>query len=254
MQNENGNSILQKSKEKITSLLKNEKTKTVLTIFLAILFISLVVLIFVLSFREKDRKFDKEEVETATKQLLKEAEFLNQIYYGSGIKYYDTDDGKTGYYRKADYAHLEELGFSTIEELKVITEKTFSDEYAALLYSTILSSLKEGSIVVTAARYYQAYDEETNQPTDIMVYSNFDIKFKDKIEYNYDSIKAERSKKDKVYVSVNATVTNSEGKSQEVTLTITLIEEDDGWKIDNPTYANYNSAKDRYNELNKDLK
>lgn len=254
MQNENGNSILQKSKEKITALLGNEKAKTVLTILLTIVFVSLIVLLFAFSFREKDRKFDKEEVEAATKELLKDAELLNQIYYGSGIKYYDTDDGKTGYYRKADLAHLEELGFSTIDELKTMTEKTFSDEYSSLLYSTILSSLKEGSTVVTAARYYQAYDEETNQPTEIMVYSKFNIKFKDKIEYDYDSIKAEKSKKDKVYVSVNATVTNSEGKSQNVTLTITLIEEDDGWKIDNPTYANYNSAQDRYNELNKDLK
>lgn len=251
MQNENGNSILQKSKEKITTLLKSEKSKTVFTILLAIVFISLIVLLLVFSFGEKDRKFDKEEVEAATKQLLKEAEFLNQIYYGSGIKYYDTDDGKTGHYRKADLAHLEELGFSTVDELKTITEKTFSDEYSDLLYSTILSSMKEGSTVVTAARYFQAYDEETNQPTDIMVYSKFNVKFRDKVEYDYDSIKAERSKRDKVYVSVNATVTNSEGKSQKITLTITLVEESDGWKIDNPTYANYNTSKDRYNELNK---
>ena len=253
MQNEKEKSVLTKGKEKIIALLKNEKSKTVFTILLAGVFVLILVLIFVLSFGEKNRKFDKAEVEAATKQLLKEAEFLNQIYYGSGIKYYDTDDGKTGHYRKADIAHLEELGFSTLDELKTITEKTFSDEYSDLLYSTILSSLKEGSTVVTAARYFQAYDEETNKPTDIMVYSKFNVKFKDKVEYDYDSIKAEKSKKDKVYVSVNATVTNSEGKSQKITLTITLIEEEDGWKIDNPTYANYNSSKDRYNELNKEI-
>lgn len=234
--------------------MKNEKSKLVLTVLLAALLILLIALLFALSFCERNRKYDKEEVESATRELLREAEFLNQIYYGSGIRYYDTDDGTTGHYRKADLAHLEELGFSTLAELKVITEKTFSDEYSAVLYDTILSSLKEGNTVITAARYYQAYDEETKQPTDIMVYSKFNIKFKDKVEYDYDSIKAERSKKDKVYVSVNATVTNSEGKSQKITLTITLIEEDDGWKIDNPTYANYNSAQDRYDELNKDLK
>ena len=233
--------------------MQNEKSKIIITVLLVILLISLIVLIFALSFCERNRKYDKEEVEAATKELLLEAEFLNQIYYGSGIKYYDTDDGKTGYYRKADLTHLEELGFSTIDELKVITEKTFSDEYSALLYDTILSSIKEDSTVVSAARYFQAYDEKTNQPTDIMVYSKFNIKFKDKLEYDYDSIRAEGSKKDKVYVSVDATVTNSEGKSQKITLTVTLIEEDDGWKIDNPTYANYNSVKDRYDELNKDL-
>lgn len=254
MKNEKEQNLLTEKWNKIISLVKNEKSKIVFTVLLTVLLISLIVLLFTLSFCERNRKFDKEEVEAATKELLKEAEFLNQIYYGSGIKYYDTDDGKTGHYRKADIAHLEELGFSTLEELKTITEKTFSDKYSALLYGTILSSLKEGSTVITAARYYQAYDEETKQPTDIMVYSKFNVKFKDKLEYDYDSIKAEGSKKDKVYVSVNATVTNSEGKSQNITLTITLIEEDDGWKIDNPTYANYNSAKDRYDELNKDLK
>ena len=78
---------------------------------------------------------------------------------------------------------------------------------------------------------------------------------KDEIVYDYDSLKAVRSKKDKVYVTVEATVTKSDGRSQKTTVTITLVEEGDGWKIDNPTYANYNELKDRYDELNdKDLK
>ena len=74
-------------------------------------------------------------------------------------------------------------------------------------------------------------------------------------EYDYSSLRVEKSKKERVYVKVDATVTNSEGKSQQVTLTVILVEEADGWKIDNPTYANYNEAKDRYDELkNQDIK
>ena len=78
---------------------------------------------------------------------------------------------------------------------------------------------------------------------------------KDNIEYDLDTVKVDGSKKERVYVKLNATVTNSEGQSQITELTVTLIEEDDGWKIDGPTYANYNPYKDVYEELkNKDIK
>ena len=71
----------------------------------------------------------------------------------------------------------------------------------------------------------------------------------DKISYDYDSVRVERSKKENVYVKVDATVTNSQGDSQKVTITVVLIEEANGWRICNPTYANYNALNDRYNEL-----
>lgn len=198
---------------------------------------------------EKNRKYDEDEVIAATKVLLKEAEFLNFIYYGTGIQYYESEESN-GNYHKASQSHLNELGFSTISELMVLTEKTFSDDYSSLLYSTILSALMDDTSVVSPTRYYQAYDEETKEPTHIMVYSKFEPMFKDSIVYDYDSLKAERSKKEKVFVTVSATVTNSEGQSQVTTITITLVEESDGWKIDNPTYANYNALKDKYDELN----
>ena len=47
------------------------------------------------------------------------------------------------------------------------------------------------------------------------------------------------SKKEKVFAKVTATVTTKEGKSQNKEIVITLIEEKDGWRIDNPVYANY---------------
>ena len=201
-----------------------------------------------------NRKYDETEVIEETKKLLKEAKMLNEVYYGSGIKYFDSEEDK-GNYKKANSIHLEELGFSTIDGLKEMTEKVFSDEYSALIYSTILSPLKDGDYYLAAARYYQAYDEETNEPTFIMVNSGYSPMMKDNIEYDLDTVKVDGSKKERVYVKLNATVTNSEGQSQITELTVTLIEEDDGWKIDGPTYANYNPYKDVYEELkNKDIK
>ena len=225
--------------------MKNVKTK-ILSLLLVI-----VCTLSILSLSSCNKKYDEEEVLAAAKTLLKEAELLNVIYYGSGVQYYENDRAN-GNYREANSEHLKELGFSTVDELMILTEKTFSDNYSDLLYSTIIYGLKDDTSVITAARYYQAYDEEANESY-MMVNSKFTVMFKDSIEYDYDSMKVEKSSKEKVYVSVEATVTNSEGASQKTTVTITLVEEDDGWKIDNPTYANYNSLKDRYDEL-KDQK
>lgn len=228
--------------------MKNVKDRIISLLLIAVTIVSL----FTLS--SCNRKYDEEEIIEVSKILLKDAEMLNIVYYGSGIEYFDDEDEK-GYYRKANVNHLEELGFSTIDELKKLTDKTFSVGYSSELYSTILSSLATDISIVSPARYYQAYDEETGAPTHIMVYSNFTPMLKDSIVYDYDSLRVEGSKKEKVYVKIDATVTKADGKSQNTTVTVALVEEDNGWRIDNPTYANYNEYKDRYDELNnKDLK
>lgn len=228
--------------------MKNVKDRIISLLLITVTIVSL----FTLS--SCNRKYDEEEIIEVSKILLKDAEMLNIVYYGSGIEYFDDEDEK-GYYRKANVNHLEELGFSTIDELKKLTDKTFSVGYSSELYSTILSPLATDISIVSPARYYQAYDEETGAPTHIMVYSNFTPMLKDSIVYDYDSLRVEGSKKEKVYVKIDATVTKADGKSQSTTVTVALVEEDDGWRIDNPTYANYNEYKDRYDELNnKDLK
>ena len=228
--------------------MKNERQK-ILSLFLIV-----VMMVSILSLSSCNRRYDADEVVAETEKLLKEAEMLNFVYYGGGIEYYDSDEEK-GYYRRANDKHLETLGFSTIEELKVLTEKTFSKEYSTLLYTTILSPMTNDTSLVSAARYYQVYDEKTGEASYIMVYSKFNLMLKDSIEYDYSSLKATGSKKEKVFVTVEATVTREDGKSQKTTVTITLVEEDEGWRIDNPTYANYNELKDRYDELNnKDFK
>ena len=213
------------------------------------LLLVIVALLSLFSLSSCNRRYDEEEVVAAAKVLLKDAELLNKVYYGSGIKYLDVENNFSKYYRRADSTHLNELGFSTIDELKALTEKTFSIGYANNIYSSILYGLQEeDGTVITPARYYQHTQEETGESY-IMVYTEFKQMFVDSIVYDYDSIKAEKSKKENVYLSVNATVTNSKGQSQQVTLTITLIEEVNGWRICNPTYANYNALKDRYSEL-----
>ena len=67
---------------------------------------------------------------------------------------------------------------------------------------------------------------------------------KNSVIYDYDSITVTKAKKEKVYAKVNATVTNKDGASQSIEIVITLIEEESGWRIDNPTYANYSEMRE----------
>ena len=99
-------------------------------------------------------------------------------------------------------------------------------------------------------RYYQKYDPlDISVPVCIMVYKNAKKTLTSDIEYDYSSVRVSGVKKQTVYVTVTAKVTSEEGKSQSVNIEKSLIEEDDGWRIDNPCYANYNESLDRYNEL-----
>ncbi len=211
----------------------------------------LLVLSSILTLSSCNRRINEEEVLSSARELLQEAEKLNFIYFGSGIEYYDDDTGNTGYYRQASNVHLDKLGFKTIDELVEMTDKVFSKEYAAIVYSTILSPLNDEGIILGQARYYQAKDEETGEPTNIMVYSKFTPILADKNEYDYNSLQIESVKKEKVHISVNVIVTNSEGKTQTQGVMVTLVEEEDGWRIDNPTYANYSELYDKYDELTK---
>lgn len=182
-----------------------------------------------------NRSYDETEVITVTKVLLKDAEKLNLIYFGEGIRYYEKE-GDLSNYRIAEKAHLDELGFHTIDELKSLTEKTFSQSYSNYIYSTILAPLTSDGKLVSATRYSEIEGEFVVRSTYIPI-------MKDTITYDYDSIKVKGADKEKVSVTVNATVTTKEGLSQNIDIVIDLVEEENGWRIDNPTYANYSDKR-----------
>lgn len=202
-----------------------------------ILSITVILVLLLTSFTSCNRSFDEEEVISAAKELLQSAEKLNFIYYGDGIQYYDTD-AAVSIYKEARRTHLDELGFYTVDELIAMTEKTFSDNYSQIMYSSVLDTLRVDDTIVGYKRYY---DQTTDDgETIIMVNTAYEPLFKSTIVYDYDSIKAKGSKREKVFLTVNAIVSNADGKSRAINnITITLVEEEDGWKIDNPVWANY---------------
>ena len=196
-----------------------------------------------------NRRYDEGEVISATESLLRRAKMLNEVYYGDGIQYLDIGHTE-GYYHEADPIHLATLGFTTIEQLKSLTLETFTVGYSNQIFGTKLSMIEDEEGIQEMTRYYQKYDTSNiTEPVCIMVYKNAKKTLRSDIEYDYSTIRVTGVKRQTVFVTVTAEVTNDDGKSQRVDVEIDLIEEDDGWRIDNPCYANYNETLERLNEL-----
>lgn len=201
----------------------------------ALLFTIIVLtVISVLSFSSCDREYDEQTVLSEAQRLLKQAEVLNEVYWGGGIDY-TTGGYSDGIYKQASDIHLRALGFSTVAELRVLTESTYSASYVNTIYTTKLDDAPLGFVL-----YIQKWEDEINKkdPVCIMVNSQM-VRQSDTVEYDYSSLKVKGADGDIVNVSVDATVTNTDGKSQRITLSIQLIEQSNGWRINNPTHAMY---------------
>ena len=218
--------------------------KRIITLFVAIsLIFSLG-----LNLTSCDREYDEAEVKAAAEVLIEKSLFLNDIYWGKGIPY--TPGLSSSLYCEADFIALSVLGFTTVDELKTKTEEVFSENYCADIYSTSFSSIKDGEEIQFYARYYQKYEDEfQTEPICIMVYSRFENMIPDKVEYLYDTLTVTHSEGETVYVKIQANVTRDEEHSQIREMLIGLVEEENGWRIDTPTYLKYNDRQEEYEDL-----
>lgn len=197
---------------------------------------------------EKNREYDENEVKIAAEALIRKSADLNRIFWGEGIGYIDDASFSVGYYYPADIFSLSYYGIETVEDLKEKTRKVFSYSYSQNIFSTVLSSLSDGDGIYAFARYYQKFsDAENKEPECIMVYSNALVLLKDEVNYNFDTLQVIGSKKDTVYVTLSVDVKRDD-KTQTRNLKVGLIEEENGWRIDTPTYMSYVENSD-YEDL-----
>ncbi|MBR7117026.1 MAG: hypothetical protein IKC87_04885 [Clostridia bacterium] len=213
------------------------------------LFLLLTVIITPLTLTSCDRSYNKDEVISEAKRLLTDAHMLYSVYYGNGIMHHGGGHSE-GDYEEADVIHLHQLGFETIDELKELTYKTFSEKYTESIIDNYLTSFEEDGIVYNFARYVQLYDgEDLDIPSVILVYSKHKPIFEDRMTYDLDTVKDVKSEGDYVKMTVEVTVLSEDGESQRAELDFTMYEEKSGWRIASPCFANYNKYID--NELLK---
>jgi hypothetical protein len=217
--------------------------KKIALIVAALLLIVFVVWIIVKSIGKddevKNREYDKAEVEAAASVLIEDSKLLNYIYWGKGIPYVDDKSLSSGSYYPADENYLNTIGIKTINDLKALTEKTYSKGMCEWIYSTVLSSVHSDTSVAGLSRYEQVYSGKNNDvPEYIRVYTEANYWLVDEVEY-HPSVEALRSEGETVYVLILVSVTSPEGKVMNTNLEIGLVEEEDGWRLDSPTYARY---------------
>ena len=201
--------------------------------FLALILIICTSLIFLASCGEENRKYNEQEVIEAAEKLIPKAKKLNDIFWGAGIRYTEDDNYKNGSYYPADYSHLDELGYGSLEDILLAMDKVYSQKYAASIASGVFSSSIGGGGSVGLVRYYQEKDL-------LMVYTEYKPFLNDEVEYLTDTLKVLGSKGERVQVEVSVKITDSETKEvQTREIKFYLIEEANGWRIDSPTYASY---------------
>ena len=204
--------------------------------------VTLCLLLSLISCGEQNRTYDEEEVLAAARVLLPAAEKLNEIYYGDGIRPdLERSEEKNGVYYPAVKEDLGRYGITTVDSLKEKTREVFTVDYATLIFSTKLSSVSDGDSVLSLSRFYQAYDGTgaDKTPTLFMVNSAEKGLLVDTLTYHYDTLSVDGSEGNFVYVTLTVTAQNDAGESVDVSLRVGLLEEEDGWRIDTPTYARY---------------
>ena len=196
---------------------------------------------------EKNRKYDTDEVIGAARILIEKSIPLNELLYGKGIAY--TDEG-VGIYKRADKSSLDSFGISNLDQVKRMIKEIYSDSYSETIFnSDTFSSIKIDDVIKSYNRYYQEYDKDGN-PTYIMVNSKYEYFLKGSYEY-HESMEIIGVKGEVITVRTLVTVTGENGKVKNINLDIRLIEQENGWRLESPTYAVYNEYTDLYDELNK---
>ncbi len=201
------------------------------------------------SFISCDRKYDEAEVIAAANTLIRKSAVIEDILYGEGFSVL-SDEGENeqtnGYQRVnpesiAYYASQMGETFTDIAGLKSVISKVYTAGYANDIFSGVLTGSSS-----SYTRYFQ--DGEY-----IMSSSSYVKRKTDTIVYDYNTLRVTDVDGEKITVSVDIVIINSQGQTQSKSIEIDMLEEASGWKLDTPTFAVYNANQDRYNQLENEL-
>lgn len=184
----------------------------------------------------------------AAKELLPRSMLVNELFYGNGIPVSEAQDAREqGRYREADATYLAERGISSIEDMKTLALDVYCDSFCTSMFSTTLKSLYDDDVIAGYLRYFEMAATDT-EPYALMVDTSPTVLLRDTVSYDLSSVKTDGVKGELVYIKVDITVTNAEGKSQSRTIRVAMIEETEGWRFYELTGASYSSYFDRIEE------
>lgn len=185
-----------------------------------------------------DREYDEAEVIAAARILLKKSEPLNEIYYGKGLHYDELSVESVGNYKKVLDEELDKYGIYSLGDLKIKTKEVFTRGFSEEIFSAKLNEVYDEN-GINYARYIEHSPDVSGVDKFIYVNPNHKVYMTDKVEYLYDTLAVCDVEDEYLFLSVNAKITNEEGNTREEKIEFTMLEEQNGWRIDSFTFAVY---------------
>lgn len=181
------------------------------------------------------------EAAAITCELVEKSLPLNEIYFGEGLPYTktalseateaaasraDTDIETVIYHPVADDAQ-----YTAIDALKAATEEVFTDDYCDILYTITFTGVAGESDEASGVSYGAVYARYIEDYGVLTVNSRYDNPLPPRT-YDYDSISIDKASERFITAQLDSYV-NGEFDCR---VTVELVNTDDGWRIDSPTY------------------
>lgn len=181
------------------------------------------------------KKLTEEEAKSQVATLVDASYELNEIVFGKGLEYIETEE-----FKNAKYALVKENEkYNSINDIEKAIDKVFSVEYSMTMKTTAFEG-QSGAVDGTKVpeRYIENPQGFLILKNDIVLDGNVSVDGeKQEISYlgfkvlKYDTSSIEIKKISRRFIEAYIT---SEGGEQ--TILVTLILEENGWRIDSPTY------------------
>ncbi len=181
--------------------------------------------------------YTDEEIKKEAEKLIESSFQINDIYFGKGLPISEKDSEAAKKFAEENGFELdnvqflpvtEESPYFSIEDIKAATAKVYSKAYCESLYKTAFEgfSLQDGSQAVFA-KYIE--DESGTLTVRIDLAENtLPVR-----TYDYSTMKVKAKKDTSVKVEM---VSYLDGKKEEKPVVFTLVKEENGWRLDTPTY------------------
>ena len=166
-----------------------------------------------------------EEIIEAAKALIEKSYIINEIYYGKGLPI--TEEDSLGF--ASNYAIVDtSCGFATVDDIKNATAEVYAADYCEHLYLLAFEGLStEDNASVSYARFIDDYTDKLTMLKEIRE-TGADLKR----TYDFSTIVVEKCVRDVATIKVMSLVDGKEDKE----LKITLVYENEQWKLSTPTY------------------
>ena len=181
-------------------------------------------------------------VDYTDEEIIKEAEKLiegsfqiNDIYFGKGLPIGEKDSEEAKKFAEENDFELdnvqflpvtEESPYFSIADIKEATAKVYSKAYCESLYKTAFEGFSSGEHAV----YAKYMEDESGTLTVRIDLAENALPLR---TYDYSSIKVKSKKETSVKIEIDSYL---DGKKEEKPVVFTLVKEENGWRLDTPTY------------------